>query len=183
MDALAGSWLFQASDPTTVFDLPGHARGPAAFVVVLCLGSMLLWRFGPLVERSLDASLERPLSSLAYGIAAHLTILFFSVYAASQLGRVAPSGSVVAGVGLWAGTVLLAIAAALGFTVVGAAVLEFTWEPRRWYGLLVGAAMAGLAGLVEPVFGVVVWTLVVSTGIGGSVRTWFNAAEDVDSVG
>lgn len=181
MDVLAGSWLLQASDPTAMLDVPGSVRGPAAFVVVLGLGAVLLWRYEPLVERSIEASIERPLSSLGYGVAAHLTFIFFSVYAASQLGQVGPSGRAVAGAGIWAGLAVLAVVAALGFTVVGAAVIEFGWGSRRWYGLLLGAAIAGLAGLADPVLGVIVWTVVVSTGIGGPVRNWFHAAEDVEA--
>lgn len=182
MAPLVGSWPLQLADPTLLFDLPRFVRGPAAFAVVLVLGAGLLWRYEPLVERSIDTSIDRPLSSLAYGIGAHLTILFFAVYAASQLGQAVPSSRSIAGLGLWAGIAILAVAAALGFTVAGAAVVEFRWGRRRWYGLLLGAVTAGLAGLADPVVGLVVWVVVVSTGIGGPVRNWFHAAEDVDSV-
>lgn len=182
MTPLARSMLLQATDPTAMFGLPGFVRGPAAFAVVLIIGTALLWRYESLVERSIETSIERPLSSLGYGIGAHLTIIFFGVYAASQLGQVAPSGTPLASVGLWAGVAVLAVVAALGFTVVGAAVVEFRWGPRPWFGLLLGAVTAGLAGLASPLVGVVLWLVVVSTGIGGPVRNWFHAAEDVDSV-
>lgn len=183
MTAFAGSVLLQqVTDPTTLFDLPGLVRGSAAFALVLVVGAGLLWRYETVIERSIETSIERPLSSLAYGVGAHLTIIFFGVYAASQLGQAAPSSTALANVGLWAGVATLAVAAALGFTVVGAAVIEFRWGRRRWYGLLLGAITAGLAGLADPVFGAIVWVVIVSTGIGGPVRNWFHAAEDVDSV-
>lgn len=182
MDSSLGWWPIQVTDPSVVLDLSGGARALVAFALVLLIGAALLWRYEALVDRSIETSIARPVSSLAYGVAAHLTIIFFSVYAASQLGQAASSGGAVAGVGLWAGVVILAIAAALGFTVVGTAVIEFGWGLRRWYGLLLGATIAGLAGLADPVIGVVVWTVVVSTGIGGPVRNWFHAAEDVESV-
>lgn len=177
----AGSLLLQIPHPTSFFELPGLVRGLAAFALVLLIGAWLLRRYGSFIDRSIEASIERPISSLAYGIAAHLTIIFFGVYAASQLGQAVPSGRPVAGVGLWAGVAGLAVAASLGFTVVGVAVVEFGWGRHPWYGLLLGAVIAGLAGLADPLVGMVVWVVVVSTGIGGPVRNWFNAAEDVES--
>lgn len=181
MDPVVGYWL-QTADPTSLFDLPGVVRGSVAFALVITIGAGLLWRYGALVERSIVASIDRPVSSLAYGLAAHLTIVFFGVYAASQLGQITVSGRSIAGVGLWAVVAVLAVVAALGFTVVGAAVVELRWGPRRWHGLLLGASTAGVAGLVDPLAGGLVWLVVVSTGIGGPVRNWFHAAEDVQSV-
>lgn len=182
MAGLVGSLLLQLPDPTAIVDLPGPVRGFAAFALVLASGAVLLRRYDAFIGRSIEASIERPLSSLAYGVGAHLTIIFFGVYAASQLGQAAPSSLSIAGVGLWAGVAGLAVAAALGFTVVGVALVEFRWGRHPWYGLLLGAAIAGLAGLADPLVGGVVWVVVVSTGIGGPVRHWFHAAEDVESV-
>lgn len=183
MAGLTGSMLLQLTDPTTMFELPGYVRGPAAFGLVLVVGAVVLRRYDRLVDRIIATSIDRPLSSLAYGVAAHLTVLFFGVYAASQIGQAAPANSSIAGVGLWAAAVVLAVAAAIGFTVVGVAAVELRWERRRRYGLLLGAVIAGLAGLTDPLLGGVVWLVVVSTGIGGPVRNWFHAAEDVESVG
>lgn len=179
MDGFAGSWLLQVTDPTAVFDLPGIVRGPSVFVVILLIGSTFVWRYDALLERSIVASTERPLSSLGYGIAAHLTIAFFVMYGVSQLRQIEPSGVPLTSVGYLIGGVMLTVAAAIGFTVVGSAVVEVRWGERRWAGLLVGALTAGLVSLADPLLGGIVWILVVSTGIGGPVRNWFNAAEDV----
>lgn len=180
MVGLAGPSPLLAADPTSVLDLPWLVRGPLAFAVVLVLGAAILWRYEAVVDRSIDASTDRPLSSMAYGVAAHGTIGFFGIYAASQLGQVSLSGRSLGVMGLWAGIVLLAVAAGLGFTVVGTAAVEFGWERRRWHGLLVGALVAGLAAVANPLVGGLIWLLVVSTGIGGPVRSWFHASEDVD---
>lgn len=175
------TWL-QTVDPTLVLDLPGLLRALVAFATVLLLGAGLLWRYDGLVDRSMDASIGRPLSSLGYGVAAHATIAFFSVYAASQLGPLTLSGRSLGSVGLVLGVIILAVIAALGFTVVGTAVVELGGTRPRWYGLVLGAVIAGLVALIDPLIGGFVWLVVVSTGIGGQVRAWFHAADDVEAV-
>lgn len=169
----------QMTDPTVVLDLPGALRGPLTFAVVLLLGAAFLWRYGGLIDRSIDASVERPLSSLGYGVAAHATLLFAGAYLASQLAPLSLSGLSLGALGIWAGVVMLAAAAGLGFTVVGTAVVQLRWDRPRWQGLLVGAVLAGIAGGLDPLVGGLVWLVAVSTGIGGPVRAWFLAAEDV----
>lgn len=175
------AWPLQSVDPTLILELPGLVRGVAAFAIVLAVGTVLLWRYAGLVDRSIAASIDRPLSSLGYGIAAHLTIGFFGVYAASQLGQLTFSGRSLGGLGLLAGLGVLTVVAALGFTVVGTAIVEFRGAARREYGLLLGAAIAGVAAFTQPLLGGLVWLIVVSTGIGGPVRVWFHAAEDVEA--
>lgn len=172
--------LLQLANPTGLVDLPGLVRGLLAFVVVLLLGGALLWRYDEVVERSIDASTDRPLSSLGYGVAAHATLLFAGIYLASQLGPLRLSGRSLGPLGIWVGVVLLAGAAGLGFTVVGSAAVERVGDRPRWQGLIVGAALAGVAGVVDPLVGGVVWVVAVSTGIGGPVRAWFLASEDAD---
>lgn len=177
----AGFELLQLTEPFGLLDLPGLVRGLFAFAVVLVLGGSFLWRYRGIVERSIDASTERPLSSLGYGIAAHATLVFAAAYLTSQLGPLTVSGRSLGPLGVWLGVVLLAAAAGLGFTVVGSAVVELGWDRPRWNGLVLGAAVAGLAGVVDPLVGGLVWLIVVSTGIGGPVRAWFLASEDVES--
>lgn len=172
----------QLAELVSVLDLPGFFRAPLAFGLVLMFGAGLLWRYDGLVDRAVDASIDRPLSSLGYGVAAHLAIAFLGVYAASQLARVTLSGYSLAGVGLGAAVLILAVVAALGFTVVGTAFVSVRWGPSRWQGLLVGALAAAVVALADPLFAALVWLVVVSTGIGGPVRTWFHAAEDAESV-
>lgn len=175
----AATSSLQLVDPSSVLELPGMVRGPAAFAVILLLGAGILWRHDGLVDRSIDAAIDRPLSSLGYGVAAHATIVFFGAYAASQLGQVTLSGQSLWLVGVWLGLLVLAGVAALGFTVAGTAIVEYGLERRRREGLVVGAAIAGLAALADPLVGGLVWLVVVSTGIGGHVRVWFHAADDL----
>lgn len=171
----------QVVDPSFVLDVPGLVRAGVAFGLVLVVGAVILWRYGGVVDRSIDASVDRPLAALGYGVAAHITIAFFGVYAASQLGQLTVSGRSLAGLGIYLGLFVLAVVAAMGFTVVGVALVEVQLGRPRWYGLVLGAAVAGFAGLVDPVVGGLVWIVVVSTGIGGPVRRWFHAAEDVEA--
>lgn len=180
MDGVTPWTVPQSVPPTAVFDLPGSVRGVVAFAVVLLLGTTILWRFDGVVDRSIDATAARPLSALGYGVAAHVTILFFGVYAASQFGQLPGAGRSLGAVGLWLGMGLLLVVAGLGFTVVGSAIVELRGERRRRYGLLMGALTAGVLALVDPVIGIVMWVVVVSMGIGGPVRTWFLASEDVN---
>lgn len=181
MTGHAATMPLQSVDPGLVLDLPGVVRASVAFAIVLVLGSVILWRFGGLVDRSIDAAIDRPLSALGYGVAAHLTIVFFGAYAASQLGQLTLSGRSLWVVGIWLGLAVLAGVAALGFTVVGAAIVEYGLDRRRWHGLVIGAVLAGFAALADPLIGGLVWLVVVSTGIGGHVRVWFHAADDVES--
>lgn len=179
---LVASTLLQPMNPRVIVDLPGVFRAPVAFLVVLLFGAALLWRYDEIVERSIEPAIDRPLSSMGYGIATHFTIVFFGVYAASQLSQLSVAGRILPDIGIWIGVFLLGLIAAIGFTVIGTAAIEIGWEHHQWYGLLVGATLAGLAALVDPLVGGLVWIVIVSTGIGGRVRVWLHAAEDTDAV-
>lgn len=168
----------QMVDPVALFESSRAVRGSVAFVLVLCIGGVLLSRFGGLVDRSIDASIDRPLSSMGYGVAAHAVLGLVGFYLASQLALVVVSGRPLAALGIVFGLLSLLVAGALGFTVVGSALVELGWERRRWHGLVVGAALAGIAVSVDLIIGGIVWVVVVSTGIGGPVRRWVHASED-----
>lgn len=184
VDGLAGSGgtlaLLGTVDPTVLTELPGPWRGTVAFVVVLVLGAVLLQRRGAFVERSIDASLARPLSSLGYGVAAHAVIAFAGVYVANQLATVGGLGQNAAVVGALTGGLMLVTAGALGFTVVGSIVADLGGRSGEWSGPVLGAVIAGVAAAIEPVVGAVVWFVVVSTGIGGPVRKWVHASAGPD---
>lgn len=179
MVGTAGPTILQLTDPSTLLDLPWLVRGPIAFAAVLAFGAAVLWQFEDVVDRSIEASIDRPLSSLAYGVGAHATLAFAGVYLTSQFTQLTLSGRSLGPIGIWLGLVLLAFAAGLGFTVVGAAVVELGLNRPRWQGLVVGAFIAGLAGLLTPLVGGLIWLVVASTGIGGPVRSWIHASEDV----
>lgn len=165
---------------SAIVDVPGPVRGAVAFVLVFLLGAALVRRFGPFLDRSVDASMERPLASLGYGAAAHAVIAFAGVYLADQLAGV-PTAEWNAGVvGVVAGLLVVLLASALGFTVVGSAAAALWLDGRPWTGPLVGAALAGGSAAVEPLVGGLVWFVVVSTGIGGAVRRWIHASAGPD---
>lgn len=167
----------QVTGPSAVLDAPGPVRALAAFVLVSAIGGVLLWRYGSFVDRSIDASTARPLSSLGYGVAAHAVIAFGAVYLATQLAGFEVLGQNAGVLGVLGGLLLALLAGSLGFTVVGSIVVGLGRQRRPWYGLLVGAVIAGVAGGLDPLAGGVLWFVVVSMGIGGPARRWLHADE------
>lgn len=172
----------QVADLAAVLELPRFVRVPVAVGLIGALGAVLLWRYDGLVERSIDASTARPLSALGYGVAAHATLVFAGAYFTSQLAQLTLSGRSLAVLGLWIGGLILAVTAALGFTVVGTVLIELRGAKSRWQGLAVGAVLAGVAAAFDPLVGGVIWVIAVSTGVGGPVRNWVWAAEDTQAV-
>lgn len=171
-----GATPLQTVDLTAVSEVSGAVRASLAFLLVLVGGGALLWRFQPLLERSIDSSRAKPVMSLLYGMAAHAVIVFGGVYLGSQLSQLQISGWSLGGIGVLFGVFLLLLSASLGFTVVGATVVELGWEPRRWPGVVVGALIAGALAVVDPLLGGAAWFVVVSMGIGGPIRTWLHAS-------
>lgn len=170
----AGSVL--AADPGVIFDAPGPVRAVVAFALVLLLGGGLLWRYEAFVDRSIDATMSRPLSSIGYGVAAHLVIAFGAFYLTSQFAKLDVAGVNAGGIGVLVGALLVLLAAALGFTVVGATVGGLWGAGSNWPGLALGALMAGGAAVLDPLLAGVVWIAIVSAGIGGPVRKWLHAS-------
>lgn len=167
----------QLPGPTAVLEAPAPVRALGAVALVGLLGAVLLWRYGPVVERSIDASTSRPLASLVYGAAAHAVIAFGALYLTNQLSTLSAFGGNAGVVGVAVGLVLVVGVAALGFTVVGAAAVSVVAEPSPWLGLLVGAGLAGAAAFVGSLAGGTVWFVLVSMGVGGAARRWLNADE------
>jgi hypothetical protein len=171
-----GGVPLQAVDLTALSEMSGAVRAVVAFLLVLLLGGTLLWRFEPFVERSVDASMAQPLRSTAYGVAAHVVVVFAGVLLASKLAQYPIAGWNPAGVGLVLGLLVLVLVGSLGFTVVGSTVVELGGQPSRWVGLVVGACLAGGIAVVTPTVAWVAWLVVGSVGIGGAVRRWVNAS-------
>jgi len=171
----------QVVSPSALLDAPASVRGLVAFVAVLALGGLLLWRYEPFVARSADASMARPLSSLVYGAAAHAVIAFGGVYLINQLAGLEAFGYNAGAVGFVVGLVVVLLAASLGFTVVGTTIVGFVRDPSYWYGLLVGALLAALAAFVGSLAGATLWFVLVSMGIGGPARRWVHADEISDA--
>lgn len=175
--ALAGDVVpLQAVDPAAFVDLPGPVRALVVFALVLLLGGGLLWRFEPFVDRSIDATLARPLWAVGYGVAAHATIGFAGLYLSTRLGQVNVSGWNASGIGVLIGVLLVLLAGALGFSVVGTTLVGLLDDGGPWSGLIVGAVIAGAVAVVDPFFGGVAWVAIASLGIGGAVRRWVHAS-------
>lgn len=175
--------LFAAGQPPlaavgldAVVEAPWPLRALATFVLVAGLGCVLVYRHEPFLDRSIDASAERPLASLGYGLAAHAVIAFAAVYLANKLGRYGVLGQDGPLVGLLLGGVLALAAATVGFTVVGVTVAGLRGGRRNELGLALGGLVAAAAVALASTVSALVWFVVVSMGIGGAVRKWLHAS-------
>lgn len=177
--ALGRAWVL-AVDPQGVLSIGPIARAAVAFAVVLTLGALLLWWDRSLIERATASSTTRPLYSLAHGVAAHVIVVFGTVYAANQLGPLEIGGESAASIGLAAGIVLLLLIAGYGFTVVGTILVEYSVSKGPWTGLLAGGILAATTAALPIMYGGLLWLFLVSMGIGGPVRRWFHASADTE---
>lgn len=183
---LGGVWPGPAAVPSRVIgqaellDVSGPVRASVAFVLVLLVGGGILLRYERLVDRSIDATLARPLASLGYGVAAHLVVGFAAFYLSSQLALLTVAGQNVGGVGVLVGAVLVLLAGGLGFTVVGAAIVDVWGGRNNWSGLVLGALIAGVVAVFDPLLAGVGWVAIVSIGIGGWARKWLHASAGPD---
>ena len=169
-----------AVDPRTVFQASPLGRAALALAAVLLIGAIVLVWDRSRIDRATVSSTTRPLYSLAHGLAAHVVIVFGAVYAANQLGPLEIAGRSAASVGMLAGIVLLLVVAAFGFTVVGTIVVEYGLSRGSWTGLVAGAVLAAVAASLPLLYGGLLWLLLVSMGIGGPIRLWFNASSDAE---
>lgn len=171
-----GVTVLQTVDPAVLVEAGSTVRGSLAFLLVLVVGGALRWRFEPFLERSIDSSSAKPLLSLVYGVAAHAVFVFAGIYLASQLAQVQVSGWNAGSIGILFGVLLMGGAASLGFTVVGATIVKHAWAPVRGAGVVVGALVAGGVAVIDPLFALALWLVLVSIGIGGPIRTWLHAS-------
>ncbi|MFB6297788.1 MAG: hypothetical protein ABEH56_04635 [Salinirussus sp.] len=161
-------------DPSIVADSPA-LRAVVVFLLVLPFGTVLLFRDDGLVDRSIEASMERPLVSAVYGVGTHFVVFFATGVFSTQLSSAGLGRNVlVAGTTVVLGGVLLALGG-LGLTVVGTWLTDLRGERRPWQGFVVAAAVGAAAWLVPPLLvGLAVWILLVSVGIGGPAREWIH---------
>jgi hypothetical protein len=164
-------------DPTTVVASdPGRAA--ASFLLVLTVAAAVrYWRAG-LLNRAVDATLERPLTAPLYGVATSALGWLVIAYAFGQALRL---GGAVGQAGVVLGVGVALCAAGFGFVVVGAALMTVVGDRRPWAGPLVGAGLGAvvLVALPRPV-GLVVWVFVAATGLGGVARRWIHASASVE---
>jgi hypothetical protein len=166
----------QTLDPTAVTEAPPEVRALGVFVTVLLVGGAYLWRYEPVVDRSIASSRARPLLSAAYGVATHVVILFAVFYLGARLSQFELFGRNTSVLGLVFGVAVVILVAALGFTVVGAAIVELGWGGNPWAGLVLGAGIAGGIAVAATTLAGGLWVAVVSVGIGGAVRKWLHAS-------
>lgn len=175
---LPGVASAQTLDPSVVVDASALARAGGSFVLVLTFGVALVYLAEEFVDGSVDASMDSPLQSVGYGLAALVVVGFFGVYAISQLAGVSDVAVGLATVAL--GVFVLALAG-LGFTVVGARLTGVGGERRLRLGAAVGATISALVWFA-PSFGLALsaWILLASVGVGGPTERWIHASRSVD---
>ncbi|PSP75507.1 hypothetical protein BRC86_03065 [Halobacteriales archaeon QS_3_64_16] len=171
-------------DPTVLVDVSIRIRAVGSFAFVLLVGGAVLVAAEGFVDRSVDASMETPLKSIAYGVSAQAVIALLGLYAIDQLTSIGPGSPFLATIGPWL-LVLAWLALAgfgFGFVVVGAGLTDIAGNRQLWPGLTIGAAVSTFVwALSTLVFGVVVWLLVTSIGIGGPARRWLYASIEGDA--
>lgn len=178
--ALSGGAAAQPVDPAAIAAASGTVRAAASFALVLLFGAVLLHRYGGFVDRSVDASMDRPYVAVLYGVMAFGLVAFVGGYAVSQLARVGVGGTVVL-VGAGAAGLVALVLGALGFLVVGTLITDVRGGRRPWQGLVLGAALSAVGWLLLPlVGGVLAWLLLAAFGIGGPTRLWFHTPRRLD---
>ena len=165
------------TDPTAIVASdPG--RAVASFLLVLVVAAAVRYRRAGLLDRAVDATLERPLTAPLYGVAASALGWLVVAYAFGQALRI---GGAVGQAGVVLGVGAALCAAGFGFVVVGATLMTVVGDRRPWAGSLVGAGLGALVlvALPRPV-GLVVWVFVAATGLGGVARRWLHASASVE---
>jgi hypothetical protein len=170
-------WGFE---PTSVVS-SGPGRAIASFLLVLGVGTAVrYWRPG-LLERAVDATLERPLVAPLYGAAAAILGWLVVAYAFGQALRI---GGGVGRVAVALGVAGALAVAGFGFAVVGTGLTAVVDDRHRWAGPLAGAGASALVLLALPGrLGLVVWAVVAAAGLGGAARRWLYASRSVERKG
>jgi hypothetical protein len=169
-------------DPTVLADVSIPIRAVGSFAFVLLVGGAVLVAAEEFVDRSVDASMETPSKSIAYGVSAQAVVVLLGLYAIDQLTSISPGSSIVATIGLWLLVLAWLALAGLGFVVVGAGLTDVAGNRQLWSGLAIGAAMSAFVWTLPTlIFGAGVWLLVASIGIGGPARRWLYASIEGDA--
>ena len=138
-------------DPTAVADVSTPVRAAGSFVLVLLVGGTLLSLAAGFVDRSVDASMESPLRSIAYGTFAQIGLLLLGAYAVSQLVSIGSSRRIVGVVGFWIVSLGWLVLAGFGFTVVGAGLTDAAGDRQLWSGVAIGAGVAAFVWVLPTV--------------------------------
>lgn len=174
------SWLAlgQTLDPSFVVDAPGAVRAVISFLVMTLFGYIALYAYRSRIDRAVDASMERPLTSTLYGVMAYGVVVFLVGYAYSQLSRLGigtvPLSVLAAGVL----AVILLTLGGFGFTVAGTILTEAVGRRDPRLGLIGVSGVSSVAWLLLPfVLGLVVWLGFAAVGIGGATRRWVHVGD------
>ena len=131
-----------------------------------------------LLDRGVDATLERPLTAPLYGVAAAAgggVVVAYGLQGAIRLGG--GIGRIAAGLALGGALV----AAGFGLAVVGTGLTTVVDDRRPWTGPFVGAGVSALVLVALPGrAGLVGWAALAATGVGGSARRWLHASRSVE---
>lgn len=173
---VASVGALQAGGLTGIPDVAAPVRAVIAFGTIAAIGGGFLWRDEAFVDRCVSAALETPVRAALYGGGAHVVIAFGTLYVADQLSPVRVSGYSGASVGVVLGLGVALLAGGLGFTIVGSVIVDYATGGRPRNGLLVGATIAGGVALLQPVYGGLLWLVIVSMGVGGPIKRWFHAS-------
>lgn len=181
LGTLPGVAAAQPVDPGAFAEASGAVRAVTSFALVLLVGGALLRQYGTFVDRSVDASMDRPYVAVVYGTMGFGLVALVGGYAVDQLARAGLGGTglVLAGVG--AAALVGLVLAALGFLVLGTLITELRGCRRPRHGLVLGAALSAVGWLLLPlVEGALAWLLLAAFGIGGPTRRWFHTPRRVE---
>lgn len=164
-------------DPTgVVASDPG--RAVASVLLVVGVAVAVRYRRAGLLDRAVDATLERPLVTPLYGVAASVLGWLVVAYLFGQALRL---GGAIGQVAVALGIGIALAVGGFGFAVVGASLTTILGDRRPWAGPLVGAGCSGLVLLALPDrIGLVGWAFVAATGLGGAARRWIHASASVE---
>jgi hypothetical protein len=164
--------------PIDVVGVGGPTRAVASFLLVLVVGTAIRYRWGDVLDRSVEATVERPARGTIYGVAAVVFGWLMVAYAFAQAFRL---GTALGTAAVALGTAGALVVVAAGFVVVGTTVVTILDRGWAWAGPFVGAAISGLAWLALPFGpGLAVWLLLAAVGVGGPARRWVHASQSVE---
>lgn len=150
-----------AAQPQRAAQLSPVARFLISLLVTLVIGAFTLGVAPRFVNRVVGATLDEPLAAGLTGVAV-LVIEIFVLFVAALFGPLVILVAIP--------FVLLGLVGqVIGVVALGSVVVEQFDEPSHWKGLLVGAPLVALTGLL-PVLGQVLWFVVSVVGVGAVVR-------------
>lgn len=170
----------QSFDPSTFASAGGGLRALASVAVVGLVGAAVLLTRGSAVERGVEATAERPLVGVVYGMLAYVLVLVVALFANDVLTRVGLAGTPLGYVAVAVLVGGLAGVVGVGYLLAGALLTDVLAGWRPWQGLALGAALSGLAWLALPTTAAIAaWVFVPAVGIGGPMRSWVHRERTV----